>query len=72
MQAYGGSQFHLQLYIDIYSNDDIIIKKKMILRVCDPLRADTNGSINIGRYGNKELRRTGTVKHNSTNKSFMC
>lgn len=28
MQAYGGSQFHLQLYIDIYSNDDIIIKKE--------------------------------------------
>ena len=39
--------------------------------VCDPFRADTRGSINIGRYGSRELRRTGTVRQSSTNKSFM-
>jgi len=43
-----------------------------LISVCEPLRAETSGSISIGRYGNRELSRTGTVRHNSTNRSFIC
>lgn len=28
-----------------------------LTRVCDPLRAETRGSISIGKYGNRELRK---------------
>lgn len=38
----------------------------------DPFRADTKGSISMGRYGSSELSLTGTVRHSSTNRSFIC
>jgi len=43
-----------------------------VISVCEPLSADTRGSMSMGRYGRSELRRTGTVRQSSTNKSFMC
>jgi hypothetical protein len=43
-----------------------------LMSVCDPFKADTRGSISIGKYGSSELRRTGTVRQSSTNKSFIC
>jgi len=42
------------------------------MSVCDPLRAETSGSMSIGRYGSRELSLTGTVRHSSTNRSFIC
>ena len=47
-------------------------KLTWLTRVCDPLRAETNGSMSMGRYGSNELSRTGTVRQSSTNRSFMC
>lgn len=48
------------------------VRRPWLTRVWEPLSADTSGSMSMGRYGKRELSRTGTVRHSSTNRSFIC
>ncbi|KAH9423907.1 hypothetical protein DERP_005492 [Dermatophagoides pteronyssinus] len=47
------------------------VRRPCAIRFGAPFNADTNGSINHGKYGSNDDNRTGIVKHNSTNKSFI-
>lgn len=67
---YKDEEIYHHLTVTYSSREDST--RTWLMSVCEPLRADTKGSISIGRYGSSELSLTGTVRHSSTNRSFIC